>query len=331
MTSARQFLLTMFLAASTLVVDVECNYGGGGGLMVGFYDGTCPSAETLVKATVESAIANNKRNGAGLVRTFFHDCFVEGCDSSVLIDSTPENSAEKDGIPNQTLHGFEFIDMAKASIEAACPGVVSCADIVAIAARDSVNILGGPYYEVKTGRRDGRVSLASATSDIPNPIDDLATLTSSFAKKGLSQSQMVTLSGLHTIGKASCGAFTNRLYNFSSTASTDPTLDAEYAEQLKSACPPGSETGSTVVNMDVVSSEVVDNQYYVGLVAHKGLFTSDEELYTSAETQGQVISNAQNLFLWKSDVVKDLTAMGDIEVKTGSDGEIRLNCRVINP
>ncbi|OAE22602.1 hypothetical protein AXG93_777s1100 [Marchantia polymorpha subsp. ruderalis] len=321
----------MFLAASTLVVHVQCTYGVGGGLMVGFYDGTCPSAEALVKATVESAIASDKRNGAGLVRTFFHDCFVEGCDASVLIDSTPDNSAEKDGRPNLTLHGFEFIDMAKASIEAACPGVVSCADIVAIAARDSVHLLGGPYYEVKTGRRDGRVSLASGTSDIPNPIDDLATLTSSFAKKGLSQSQMVSLSGLHTIGKATCGAFTNRLYNFSSTASTDPTLDAEYAEQLKAACPPGSETGTTVVDMDVATPELVDNQYYVGLVAHKGLFTSDEVLYTSAETQPQVLRNAQSAYSWTSEVVRDLTAMGDVEVKTGSNGEIRLNCRVINP
>lgn len=64
---------------------------------------------------------------------------LQGCDGSVLIDSTANNTAEKDAFPNQSLAGFDVIDEVKTALEKACPGIVSCADIVALAARDSVS------------------------------------------------------------------------------------------------------------------------------------------------------------------------------------------------
>ena len=68
----------------------------------------------------------------------------QGCDASVLIDSTANNLAEKAAIPNLSLAGFDIIDEVKTELEKTCPGVVSCADIVALAARDSVS------YQVST-------------------------------------------------------------------------------------------------------------------------------------------------------------------------------------
>jgi peroxidase len=64
---------------------------------------------------------------------------VQGCDASILIKSTARNMAEMDVAPNRlTLHGMDLIDTAKDAVEKACPGIVSCADILALATRDSV-------------------------------------------------------------------------------------------------------------------------------------------------------------------------------------------------
>jgi peroxidase len=56
----------------------------------------------------------------------------------VLLSSTKNNQAEKDAIPNKTLRGFNVIDAVKSALEKKCPGVVSCADILALVARDAV-------------------------------------------------------------------------------------------------------------------------------------------------------------------------------------------------
>ncbi|GAB2221837.1 hypothetical protein Droror1_Dr00013028 [Drosera rotundifolia] len=300
-------------------------------LQVGFYSQSCGLAELVVKGEVIKGFMKDRGVVAGLLRLHFHDCFVRGCDGSVLIDSTPSNTAEKDSPANNpSLRGFEIIDNAKARLEAACKGVVSCADIVAFAARDSIQMSGGFGYDVPAGRRDGRASLITDTfTNLPPPTADVNKLTQMFANKGLTQEEMVILSGAHTIGRSHCTSFIRRLYSYNLTTTQDPVLDANYATQLKQQCP--QDAGATlVVPMDNISPYMLDSGYYMDVLSNRGLFTSDQTLLTNLATANLVNQYATYSYLWRNKFAAAMVKMGQIGVLTGNDGEVRANCRVIN-
>ncbi|XP_021725935.1 peroxidase 5-like [Chenopodium quinoa] len=326
-------LMKMKLA---LVILVACFLSSDhivAGLQVGFYRDKCPFAEAIIKDEVKKSFLADKGIAAGIIRLQFHDCFVRGCDGSLLIDSTPENQAEKDSSPNVAIRGLEVIDNAKARLEAVCMGVVSCADIIAYAARDSNVISGGLYWDVPAGRRDGRISRASETEDIPKPTFNLDQLIESFAKKGLTQGDMVALSGSHTIGRSHCFSFTDRLYNYNTKTMQDPNLDPHYAKFLKIECPrflQGILNQTLVVAMNQ-SPFFMDSSYYGNLFKHAGLFNSDQSLLDSQTTAEQAAVYATNNLAWKVDFARAMIKLSQVQVLTETQGEIRANCRVINP
>lgn len=64
---------------------------------------------------------------------------LQGCDASVLLDDTVTLKGEKKSAQNKhSLRGFKIMDRIKMMVEYECPGVVSCADILTLAARDAV-------------------------------------------------------------------------------------------------------------------------------------------------------------------------------------------------
>ncbi|KAI3712860.1 hypothetical protein L1987_71428 [Smallanthus sonchifolius] len=159
-----------------------------------FYDRSCPQAKDIVR----SVVAKEARMAASLLRLQFHDCFVKGCDASIFLDNSGSIISEKGSVPNRnSARGFEVVDQIKAALEKACPQTVSCADILALAARDSTVITGGPSWEVPLGRRDSLgASFSGSNQNIPAPNNTFQTILTKFKLKGLDIVDFVALSGL---------------------------------------------------------------------------------------------------------------------------------------
>jgi len=298
--------------------------GSAGGLQVGYYDTSCPLAEAIVKFAVATYHVKDPFFAAGILRMHFHDCWVRGCDASVLL--VGPDSEQTAPANNNSLRGFPVIQLAKIALEIFCPRTVSCADILAFAARDSVVISGGPYWDVPAGRFDGRVSNATDANILPAPFFNVTQLTENFASKGFNQTEMVTLSGAHTIGQAHCGTFSNRLY-----PTVDPTLNPSLATKLKSECPQSGADPNFRQDLDIVSPLYFDNQYYKNLADFNGLLTSDEALYTdNSTTQGTTKKFAHNTLEWQAAFVAAIIKMGNLPNVTV--GEIREDplCQVVN-
>nr|XP_034928085.1 peroxidase A2-like [Populus alba] len=299
-----------------------------------FYDETCPNVNNIIRGVLVQALYTDPRIGASLTRLHFHDCFVNGCDGSILLDNTDTIESEKEAAPNNnSVRGFDVVDDMKAAVENACPGIVSCADILAIAAEESVCLAGGPSWTVPLGRRDSLIANRSgANSALPSPFVSLDVLKSKFAAVGLdTSSDLVALSGAHTFGRAQCSSFNLRLYNFSGSGNPDPTLNTTYLAELQQLCPQAGNE-SVVTNLDPTTPDTFDGNYFSNLQTNEGLLRSDQELFstTGADTIDIVNNFSSNQTAFFESFVVSMIRMGNISPLTGTDGEIRLNCRRVN-
>lgn len=183
--------------------------------------------------------------------------------------------------------------------------------------------LGGPSWQVPLGRRDARTaSQSAANNQIPSPFANLAALTSSFAAKGLNARDLTALSGGHTIGLARCTTFRGRIYN-------DTNIDPNFAATRRANCP-ASGGDNNLAPLDIQTPTRFDNNYYRNLVARRGLLHSDQELFNGGSQDALVRTYSTNPASFTSDFAAAMVRMGNISPLTGSNGEIRRNCRVVN-
>ncbi|OMP12810.1 Plant peroxidase [Corchorus olitorius] len=289
-----------------------------------FYDKVCPQALPAINKIVRAAIHKERRMGASLLRLHFHDCFVNGCDGSLLLDSTSNFETEKNARGNlNSVRGFEVVDQIKAAVDKVCGGpVVSCADILAVAARDSVVALGGPTWKVRLGRRDSTTAnRALADSVLPSAAMDLPALIKNFKDQGLNQRDLVALSGGHTIGLSQCGIFRDRIYNATN-------IDPEFAKERRLTCPRAG--GNTNLAPFDPTPARFDTAYFQNLVKKRGLLTSDQALFNGGSTDKLVKTYSTNPEAFWDDFGKSMIKMGNINPLTGKQGQIRVNCRKAN-
>lgn len=324
--SNRSLMFVSSLVLSFCAVTIKAQ------LTATFYQSSCPNVSTIVRGVVLKGIISETRMAASLLRLHFHDCFVNGCDGSILLDDNATFTGEKTAGPNNnSVRGFEVIDAAKAALENACSQTVSCADIVAIAARDSVFLSGGPFWKVLLGRRDSTTAnQTGANVGLPAPFDPVTTIIKKFTNVGLSATDVVPLSGGHTIGRARCTTFNNRLFDFNTTGSPDSTIDPTFLSDLQTLCPVTGDN-NTLATLDRKSKDWFDNNYFKELKNNSGLLQSDQELYaTDASTKSLVDTYISSQSTFFQDFVTSMIRMGNISPLTGTAGQIRTNCRVVN-
>lgn len=297
-------------------------------LRPGFYKEACPEAEFIVRDVMKKALIREPRSVASVMRFQFHDCLVNGCDASLLLDDTPTMLGEKEALSNvNSLRSFEVVDEVKEALETACPGVVSCADIIIMAARDAVVLTGGPDWEVRLGRLDSLTARQEDSNEImPSPRSNASSLIELFSRYNLSVEDLVALSGSHSIGKGRCFSIMFRLYNQSGTGRPDPAIEPKYREKLNKLCP--INVDQNVTGYLDATPRVFDNQYFKDLVAGRGFLNSDQTLFTFERTRKfvELFSNDQTQFF--KAFVQGMKKLGDLQ--SNQPGEIRRNCRVVN-
>ncbi|CAK9160613.1 unnamed protein product [Ilex paraguariensis] len=70
-----------------------------GSLRYDYHNESCPQTEQIIRTTVQELYKLRSNVSAALLRLVFHDCFLEGCDASVLPDAV-------NGIDNETIASF---------------------------------------------------------------------------------------------------------------------------------------------------------------------------------------------------------------------------------
>ncbi|CAL5040248.1 unnamed protein product [Urochloa decumbens] len=314
--------LVLFVAAAVVCAAALLPQPAVAQLRTDYYASVCPNLENIVRGSVRQSMAQSQISAPAALRLFFHDCAVQGCDASIMIVNSNGDDEWRNS-DNQSLkrEGFQTILNAKAAVDSdqQCRSKVSCADILALAAREAVLQSGGPYYQVELGRYDGRAS-TRASVVLPRVNFNLDQLNAFFSGLGFNQTEMVALLGAHTLGAADCPFFQYRI-------GSDPTMDQSLASQLRGTCGSNPTNGFAFLDPSPVN---FDNAFYRNLQAGRGILGSDQVLYSDTRSRAAVDGYAANQGAFFNDFVAAITKLGRIGVKTAANGEIRRDCRFTN-
>ncbi|KAH7278051.1 hypothetical protein KP509_38G021800 [Ceratopteris richardii] len=300
-----------------------------GGLSEGFYGSSCPQVETIIEQQLRVILQADIGQAAGILRIMFHDCFVQGCDASLLL---VRPTTEQTATPNNAsirASSLRALDTIKAAIEAVCPGVVSCADTIVLSTKIAVKLSGGPIIPMRTGRRDGLSAASNQTvvNNIPPPTLNITALKQNFQNQGLDSRDLVALSGGHTIGRAHCRFVDPQI---TPTISTD--LNTAFALNLSRICLPANNSikARQTTHLDFITQNLFDNSYFQNVLSKVAIFHTDAALTNASDTLQLVQLYAQNQPLFFQQFSQSMIKMSQLNILTGQQGEIRKKCTTPN-
>ncbi|KAA8515536.1 hypothetical protein F0562_018853 [Nyssa sinensis] len=318
---------SLLLLLGAMLMGVSIGFSEGQ-LAYDYYGLTCPNLENIVRQEMLSIFLNDATAPAAFLRLMFHDCQVQGCDASILLDSDDFSiTSEMVSSRNFGIRDREMIGRIKSILEMECPGQVSCADIIALAAKESVSLSRGPQIQVPLGRKDSTTcSYQQANAHLPSPRISVDGLLNMFINKGMTLAESVAILGAHTLGVGHCINIVDRLYD----PEPDEGMDQSFEAQLRLSCP----TQIPVENLTMVPNDITpltfDNQYYRDVLMGRGLFGIDSSISRDPRTAPIVSQFAldQNYFfqVFSAAFVK----LSSTNVLTKGKGEVRRQCNQVN-
>uniref|UniRef100_A0A7N0T1U6 Peroxidase n=1 Tax=Kalanchoe fedtschenkoi TaxID=63787 RepID=A0A7N0T1U6_KALFE len=286
------FLALLFTSAHLAFCKLDPNY----------YSKTCPQLHHIVATGLKTALKSDPRIAASLLRLHYTDCFVNGCEASVLLDDAKGVKGEKNAVQNRnSLRGFEVIDHIKAKVEKACPSTVSCADILTLAAKESIVASGGPSWTVPLGRRDGKAASEKAANEqLPAPSESIVAIYNKY-----------------------------RLINYNGTGKADPNMNPKLRADLQAACP-NAAADSKLYPLDPGTPYNFDLSYYNNLLSNGGVLESDLYLMSDRLLASWVVGYSKDRERFFKDYAEAMVRMGNVGVITAPNGQVRKHCRVVN-
>ncbi|KAJ9566230.1 hypothetical protein OSB04_002196 [Centaurea solstitialis] len=309
-------LFSLTAIASLAVESPDSTESTDSGLVHNFYKDSCPQAEDIIKEQVKLLYKRHKNTAFSWLRNIFHDCGVESCDASLLLDSTRRSLSEKETDRSFGLRNFRYLETIKEAVERECPGVVSCADILVLSGRDGIVALGGPYIPLKTGRRDGRKSRADVLEQyLPDHNESMSVVLERFKNIGIDTPGVVALLVVH------------RLY-----PEVDSALNPDHVPHMLKKCPDAIPDPKAVqyVRNDRGTPMILDNNYYRNILDNKGLLIVDHQLANDKRTKPYVKKMAKSQDYFFKHFGRAITILTENNPLTGNEGEIRKQCNVAN-
>ncbi|KAL5730756.1 peroxidase [Ranunculus cassubicifolius] len=328
MGSKALFFLALFSFSAIALQSAFADHQEDIGLVFNFYKDSCPQAEEIIRNQVKLLYKRHKNTAFSWLRNIFHDCAVQSCDASLLLDSTRRDLSEKETDRSFGLRNFRYLDEIKEAVERECPGVVSCADILVLSGREGVVALGGPHIPMRTGRRDGRRSRAEILEQyLPDHNESISSVLDKFAAMGIDTPGVVALLGAHSVGRTHCVKLVHRLY-----PEVDPAIHPDHVEHMLHKCPDAIPDPKAVqyVRNDRGTPMILDNNYYRNILDNKGLLLVDHQLANDKKTKSYVKKMAKSQDYWKQEFSRALQILTENNPLTGTEGEIRKQCNVVN-
>ncbi|CAI8611711.1 unnamed protein product [Vicia faba] len=316
-------LATMVIIAMPLSFVVQGNQ-----LSYNYYKNSCPNLESLIKKELVRLFLTDVTTPSAFLRLVFHDCQVQGCDASILLDTNnATHGSEMTSSRNFGIKHRETIGYIKSIVEEECPGQVSCADILILAAKVSVSLSGGPFIQVPLGRKDSTTSSPKeADAKLPSPTITVDEFIAIFKSKGMSIQESVSILGAHTLGVGHCLNIVGSLYN----QEIRDNMNLKFKTLLTLLCPTESPlTNLTVVPIDMTPI-LFDNQYYRHILMGKALFGIDSSISRDPRTAPFVTRFAKDKRYFFETFSSAFVKLSSANVLTDMQGEVRRKCNQVN-